>query len=121
MVLPVIRRYTLAAPAALNVFGNMTDDVTTVATFLILKNNEIRDMVNDPDPAAGLRYEVILNKNGQQTPVTAFSSMMSPTTAGRTAIGPVSMSAGNYIWTAAQRAGALTATSVIVKYAVPLN
>lgn len=120
-MLPVIRRYTLAAPAALNVFGNMTDDKTTQANFLLLTKNEIKDMVNDPDPAAGLRYEAILVKNGQQTPVTAFTSAMSPTTAGRTAIGPVSMSPGNYQWSMAQRAGALTATSIIVKYAVPLN
>lgn len=121
MGLPVIRRYTLAAPAALNVFGNLTDDVTGLTSFLLLGKNGILDMVNDPDPAAGLRYEFVLNKNGLQTPVTAFSSAMSPTTAGRTAIGPISMSAGNYIWSGAQRAGALTATSVIVKYAAPLN
>ncbi len=56
MAVPVVRRYTLAAPAALNVFGNLTDDVTTVATFLILSNNQIQYIVNYPDPAAGLRY-----------------------------------------------------------------
>jgi len=121
MTLPVLRRYTLAAPAALNVFNNLTDDETGVATFLILKGNAILDVVNDPDPAAGLRYEFVLNKNGQQTPVRAFSTTISPATAGRTAIGPVTMSQGNYIWSGAQRAGALTATSIVVKYAQPLN
>lgn len=120
MTLPVVRRYTLAAPAALNVFNNATDDVTTVATFLILQGNAIQDIVNDPDPAVGLRYEFVLNKNGQQTPVTVFSSSISPTTAGRMSY-QASMSAGNYIWTGAQRAGALTATSFIVKYGQPLN
>jgi len=121
MTLPVIRRYTLT-PLALNVFVNLLDDITGQASFLLLGKNAILDMVNDPDPAGALRYEFVLNKNGLQTPVTAFSSAISPATAGRVAIGPVNMSAGNYIWTGAQRgAGAVTATSVIVKYAVPLN
>ncbi len=120
MAVPVVRRYTLAAPAALNVFNNATDDVTTVATFLILNGNAIQDIVNDPDPAAGLRYEFVLNKNGMQTPVSVFSTSISPTTAGRMSY-QASMSAGNYIWTGAQRAGALTATSFIVKYGQPLN
>lgn len=121
MTIPVQRRYTLNAPAALNVFNNLTDDVTAQAPFLILGDNVLLDIVNDPDPAAGLRYEFVLNKNGQETPVRAFSTTISPTTAGRTAIGPVNMSSGNYIWQGAQRAGALTATSIVVKYGKPLN
>ena len=121
MAVPVQRRYTLAAPAALNVFGNLTDDITAQAPFLILGQNVLLDIVNDPDPAAGLRYEFVLTKNGQETPVRAFSSSISPTTAGRTAIGPVTMTSGNYIWRGAQRAGALTATSMVVKYGAPLN
>ena len=121
MTLPVQRRYTLAAPAALNVFNNLTDDETGQAQFLILGGNNLLDIVNDPDPAAGLRYEYVLLKNGNQTPVRCFSTTISPTTAGRTAIGPVTMTAGQYIWSGAQRAGALTATSVVVKYAAPLN
>lgn len=121
MVLPVQRRYSLAAPAALNVFNNLTDDETGQAQYLILGSNTLLDIVNDPDPAAGLRYEFVLLKNGNQTPVRAFSTTISPTTAGRTAIGPVNMTAGQYIWSGAQRAGALTATSIVVKYAAPLN
>jgi hypothetical protein len=121
MVLPIQRRYTLAAPAALNTFNNLTDDETGQAQFLILSKNALLDMVNDPDPAAGLRYEFVLLKNGNQTPVRAFSTSISPTTAGRTAIGVVSMSAGQYIWSGAQRAGAVAATSIVVKYGAPLN
>lgn len=120
MVLPVIRRYTLAAPAALNVFGNLTDDVTGQAPFTLFSPNALLDFVNDPDPAAGLRYEFRLTKNGAETQVKAFSTAISPLTAGRVAIGPISMSVGQYIWTGAQRAGALTATSIIVKYQVPI-
>ena len=66
-MLPVIRRYTLAAPAALNVFNNLTDDETGLTQYLILTGNTILDIVNDPDPAAGLRYEFVLLKNGNQT------------------------------------------------------
>lgn len=121
MTLPVIRRYTLATPSALNVFANLTDDESSQAQFLILSGNTVLDMVNDPDPTSGYRYEFRLAKNGNETPVKAFSTSISPTTAGRTAIGPISMSAGNYSWRGAQRAGTLTATSIIVKYAKPLN
>lgn len=120
MALPVIRRYTLAAPAALNTFGNLTDDVTTQAPFTLFAPNTILDVVNDPDPAAGLRYEFRLLKNGSETPVKIFSSAISPATAGRVAVGPVNMSVGQYIWSGAQRAGALTATSIIVKYQLPI-
>ena len=121
MTLPVLRRYTLAAPAALNVFNNLTDDETGLTQFLILKGNAILDIVNDPDPAAGLLYDFVLVKNGQQTPVRAFSSGISAASAGRTSIGPVSMSAGNYQWQGRQTLGALTATSIVVKYGQPLN
>lgn len=121
MPLPIQRRYTLAAPAALNTFNNLTDDQTGQATFLILGKNVLLDMINDPDPAAGLRYEYVLLKNGNQTPVRTFSTGMSAASAGRTAIGPVTMSAGQYIWSGAQRAGALTAASVVCKYGAPLN
>ena len=121
MTLPVIRRYSLAAPAALNVFNPLTDDETGLTQYLILTGNAILDVTNDPDPAAGLRYEFVLLKNGNQTPVRIFSSTISPTTAGRVAVGVINMTAGQYQWSGAQRAGALTATSIIVKYAQPLN
>ncbi len=95
MALPVIRRYTLAAPAALNAFNNLTDDLTGQAQWLILGSNVLQDLTNDPDPAAGLRYEFVLLKNGNQTPVRAFSSTISPTTQGRVPIGPVNLTAGH--------------------------
>ena len=121
MALPVIRRYTLAAQPALNSFANLTDDLTGQAQWLILGSNVLQDLTNDPDPAAGLRYEFVLLKNGNQTPVRAFSSTISPTTQGRIPLGPVTLSAGQYIFSGQQTAGALTATSIVVRYAAPLN
>ena len=121
MTVPVLRRYTLAAPAALDVFSNLTDDVSGQSSFLNLQGNTLLDMVMDPDPAAGLRYEFVLTKNGRETDVRTFSSGLSSSSAGRQAIGPVSMSNGNYIWKGAQRSGAVAATSCIVKYGAPLN
>jgi len=120
MAVPAIRRYTLAAPAALNVFNNLTDDVTTEATFTLFGANIILDVVNDPDPAATTRNEYRLNKNGQETAIKLFSTAISPTTAGRVAVGPINMSTGQYIWSGAQRVGTLAANSIIVKYAAPI-
>jgi len=122
MVLPVLRRYTAPDPTALNVFVNAIDDESQQSQFLLLGGNSILDFVNDPDPTAATeRFEIRLSKNGTETQVRTFSSATSPTTAGRTAIGPVSLSAGNYIWKVAQRGGTPEAFSFVVKYARPLN
>jgi len=122
MNIPVIRRYTLATPAALNTSYNMTDDVTGLTQFLLMRPNAILDATNDPDPSTStMRYEFTLNKNGLQTPITLFSKAMSPDTNGRVAVGPIPLAAGNFIWSCQQKAGTLTATSIIVKYANPLN
>ena len=65
MALPVVRRYT-SVVGTINVFNNMTDDVTTQAPFTLFSANVILDVVNDPDPATGT-YEMRLLKNGSET------------------------------------------------------
>ena len=117
MVAPITRRYTLAAPAALNVFSALTDDVTALAFQNFSGPNQLLDVVNDPDPAAGLRYEFRIFKNGVDTGRAIFSNSISPASAGRMAVGPIDMTGGQLQYQGAQRLGALTATSVIVKYA----
>ncbi len=117
-MLPVVRRYT-SVVGVINVFNNMTDDVTTQAPFTLFSPNTILDVVNDPDPATGT-YEMRLLKNGSETPIKIFSSSISPTTAGRMAIGPISLSVGQYIWTRAPRSAVVVANSIIVKYANPI-
>ena len=117
MTLPVIRRYTMAA-GTVDVFANLTDDVTGQAPFTLFQPNAVLDIVNDPDPAE--RYEFRLLKNGSETPIKVFSGAISPTTAGRVAIGPINMTVGQYIWSGAQRSGVAAATSILVKYARPI-
>jgi len=118
MALPETRRYT-SVVGVINVFNNMTDDSTTTAQFTLFENNQIDDVVNDPNPATGT-YEMRLLKNGLETPVKIFSSAISPATAGRMSVGPISMSRGQYIWARAPRSTVVIANSILVKYARPL-
>jgi len=119
-MIPVLRRYTLAS-GTLDVFANLTDDVTSQAPFTIFGNTTILDVVMDPAPAnTGARYEYRLLKNGNETPVKLFSLSMLPTSAGRVAVGPINMSSGTYIWSGANRAGTPEATSILVKYSNPI-
>ena len=120
MAIPVQRTYT-GTPVALNAPVFMVDQQTLQNNFLTLTPNVLQDVVNNPDPAAGLLYQFTLVKNGNATAVRAFSSAISPTTAGRVPIGPVSMSSGSYQWQCTQQAGAATATTILVRYGSPLN
>ena len=120
MGIPVQRTY-LGTPAALNAPVFMVDQQTLQNNFLTLTPNVLQDVVNNTDPAAGLLYSFTLVKNGNATAVRAFSSAISPTTAGRVPIGPVNMSSGSYQWQLTQTAGAVTATTILVRYGSPLN
>ena len=113
MPLPVQRSYTVTT-TALNVPVNMVDDDTGLTQWLILQPNILQDLVMNPD--------FTLVKNGNQTPVRGFSSSMSPTTQGRVPIGNVSLSNGQYQFSAVQTAGAVPQTnSILARYAAPLN
>ncbi len=113
--IPIFRRFTRAAPAALDVFLLATDDITALGFYTLAGTRVLLDMVNSPDPAAGLRYEVRLLKNGVDTGRSWFSDTLSPASAGRVAIGPVPIGAGNIAFSVAQRLGALTAYSFVIK------
>jgi|TARA_R110002096_G_scaffold29999_2_gene89957 hypothetical protein len=120
MALPVQRTYT-ATIAALNAPVFMQDNQTLQNNFLTLTPNVLQDLTNLIDPVATQLLQYTLVKNGNATSVRAFSSSISPTTAGRIPIGPVSMSSGSYQWQAVQTAGALFNGSIIVRYGSPLN
>ena len=120
MPIPVQRTY-LGTPVALNAPVFMVDQQSLQNNFLVLRANQLQDVVNQTDPAAGLNYEFVLFKNGNSTPVRCFSNAISATTSGRLPVGNVSMSSGSYQWSCTQLAGAATATSILVRYGSPLN
>ena len=76
MGIPVQRTY-LGTPAALNAPVFMVDQQTLQNNFLTLTPNVLQDVVNNPDPAAGLLYSFTLVKNGNATAVRAFSCRFS--------------------------------------------
>lgn len=120
MAAPIFRRFTRAAPAALDVFAFCTDDVSALTFYQLAGPNALLDLVNDPDPAAGLRYQVSLFRNSLDTGRSWFSNSLSAASAGRVAVGPVDIKGPSQIQlNVAQRAGALTAQSFVVKLARP--
>jgi len=127
MVLPVQRRYSVTIPdtSVEDIFLNMTDEESNQDQFTILVPNVILDMVNAPDPSTVEipEAEIRLTKNGQETPVRAFTSSISPASSGRVPVGPVNMSSGSYIWKLAVRnagVGTDVEYSMLVKYQSPI-
>ena len=115
MSAPMIKRFTRALPAALGAFVFATDDETGLVFLRVNGSNAIIDVVNSPDPAAGLTYQINIWKNGVDTGRRWFSEAMSPASAGRMSMGGIALSQGDYYFSVAQTAGALTATSFIIK------
>jgi len=114
---PLIRRFTRAAPGALDTFALAVDEETGLTFIRITSPNVILDMVNDPNPAAGARYEIRIIKGGIDTGRRIYSLSIDPMSAGRIAVGPITLGPGDYSFSVAQRAGALAAYSFIVKFA----
>ena len=100
MTVPVQRTYT-ATPIALNAPVFAIDQQTLQNNFLTLTPNTLQDLVNNPDPAAGLLYTYTLVKNGNST--------------------SINMSSGSYQWSVTQTAGAPTAVTILVRYGSQLN
>lgn len=111
------RRFTRAAPGALNTFANMTDDVSGAADWLSSPNTII-DCINAPDPAAGLRYEIVLlDKMAHDTGIHLFTDTLL-TTVDLNARGVyIPLLGGRYYWSCAQRLGGLAAYSMLMKLA----
>jgi len=122
MALPVQRTYQFVGAApALGVSSFMSDQQTLQTNFLTLTSNVLQDIVMNPPLLATQLYQFNLVKNGNATSVRAFSAAISPLTAGRVPIGPVSMSSGSYQWAVIQTAGALQNPTILVRYGSPLN
>lgn len=116
MAAPIMRRYTRAAPAALNVDALAIDDETALTVQQLNQPNAVLDMFSAPQPAAGVNYEIRLIKNNVQTGRTFYSVAMDPASAGRSAVGPIDLTAGQYAYAVRQVLGALAAYSFVVKY-----
>ena len=57
MAVPLMRAYTMAAPAALNTFALATDDITGLTVQQLNRSNVILDFVDNPANAAGIDHE----------------------------------------------------------------
>ena len=115
---PIQRRMSIpAVPTALNVPQFMTDDITTLTFIQLNRNNALLDMYNDPDPTART-YTDELFKNSISTGRNFFTSSMSTGSAGRAAIGPIRLAAGQLQMSSAQTAGVLAVdNSIVLKFA----
>lgn len=114
---PIFRRWTRAAPAALDVFAFSTDDITNLTFYQINSMNQLQDLVSDPAPGAGVAYEIAAFKNGLDSGRHWFSRSLDPASAGRVAIGPVDIKPGQLQFSVAQRLGALAAYNFLAKFA----
>lgn len=117
---PIWRRFTRAAPGALNVFAFATDDITTLAFYRTPQDNVILDMLSDPAPAAGVAYQIDVWKNNLATGRNFFSRTLDPASAGRAAIGPIDVvGPADLAFNVSQVLGALAAYNFVVKLERP--
>ena len=125
MGVPIMRQYTRAAPAAINVFALATDDVTGLSVQQLNKDNAIVDYVNAVQPAGTAQYQTRLFINNLEAGPTFFSSNSNSGSAGRTIPGPLPISvSGNaggkqLSYSTAQTilGGGVAAYQFIIKYA----
>lgn len=115
-LIPIMRRYTRAAPGALNVDALATDDETGLGVQQLNRPNIILDLFSAPQPGAGVNYEIRLLKNNIQTGRTFYSVASDPGSAGRANVGPIALAAGQIAYQVRQVLGALAAYSFVVKY-----
>jgi len=114
---PIQRRMTKPNAGTVNVQELMTDDITGLTFIQLNRPNNILDMYNDPDPAASVLYTDELFKNSISTGRNFFTSAMSTASAGRAAIGPIRLAAGQMQLGSTQTAGtAVASNSVVVKF-----
>jgi hypothetical protein len=115
---PIQRRMSKPNAGTVNVQELMTDDITGLTFVQLNRNNTLLDLYNDPDAAASVLYTYELFKNSISTGRNFFSSAMSTTSAGRAAIGPISLNPGQLQMGSTQTAGTAVASSnIVLKFA----
>lgn len=114
---PVWRDFTRALPTALNLFALTTDDVTNLTFYRSRGNNTILDMVNQPNPTAGVRFDTALFLDGYDQNRHFNSVKMDASSAGRPSIGPIPFRGPRDVaFSSAQTVGALEAYRFTVKF-----
>ena len=83
--------------------------------------NRILDVVNEKDPS-NVEVEYQIWKNGKDTGLRFYSTTMSPSSAGRSAVGPIDLGEGQYqikakLLTNNLGAGASETVGILIKYA----
>jgi len=91
---PIQRRMQNPAAGGLNIPVNLVDQVTGLTFIQLGQPNTILDLYNAVNPAGAATYEYGLDKNSISTGRTFFSTAMSTLSAGRAAVGPIRLAAG---------------------------
>jgi len=91
---PIQRRMQNPLAGGLNIPVNLVDQVTGLTFIQLGQSNTILDLYNAVNPAGAATYEYGLDKNSISTGRTFFSTAMSTLSAGRAAVGPIRLAAG---------------------------
>jgi len=121
MQIPIQRRMSKPNAGTSGVAELMVDQVTQLTFIQLSTPNSILDIYNSPDASGGLNtniYEYELLKNSISTGRTFYSESMSTSSAGRAAVGPISISPGQLQMTSKQTLGTAAAQSdIVIKFA----
>ena len=92
---PIQRQMNNPVVGGINVPALLQDTITLLTFIQLNVPNTILDMYNSPDPAAAADfYTYELQKNSISTGRTFFSTAMNTGSAGRAAVGPIRLAAG---------------------------
>jgi hypothetical protein len=121
MQIPIQRRMSKPNAGTAGVAELMVDQVTQLTFIQLSTPNQVLDIYNSPDPSGGINtniYEYELLKNSISTGRTFYSESMSTSSAGRAAVGPISISPGQLQMTSKQTLGTAAAQSdIVIKFA----
>jgi len=118
---PIQRQMTNPVAGVLNVPALLQDTVTTLNFIQMNIPNTILDMYNSIQPAAATDfYQYELQKNSISTGRTFFSTAMNTASAGRAAVGPVRLAAGQLQMTGTPvgaLGGPVNDQNIVIKFA----
>jgi len=97
LTLPVTKDFQGSVTTTANAIITLTDQQTGLTSLTLTRGNTIRDAVIQFKPAgATFRGRFYIFKDGQQTPVTFYSTNMDVTNDGRLSPGPIALTPGLY-------------------------